>query len=437
MSFVYARINDVMELMSRSREEMESNFMARYHKEVEALRGYGSGPYAQLEHTAIANIHSEKHQASPFVTEAVYNFMFANGKERQMSPRVLANKNGKAVQKYKIVRHYENHDELWTPESEGERTKTVKGWEDIILPLYIGDDMPKEFELALELPNSANPPGRHWLQILAMAIMGKTGPQTVLDKGCSINTNLKCMALPRDEDLYYFPMPVVSNKNKRSAIDEKKTKALRKFLMEQMVILETGLGMDLYNWQRPELALHAKSSTFYLDELSNQQLVDQYDRIVATKPANVKFQQVDVAIDYDKPDALEELEKSRRRIIFGRQQLQPPEIDFLFDVVCIRTMLYQLNSKQRRTVLENAHKWIKPDGIIVVQDFINYDPDNGFSPIPQRNWPGNYKTWIKNMKKSKDGFVHYFTADSGRARRVVFGPAMAKLALPNQYELVP
>jgi hypothetical protein len=261
-----------------------------------------------------------------------------------------------------------------------------------------------------------------------------------LDIGCSVNNNLKCIVLGQEDDFLYFPTPVVVNvadkARQQYTIDETKTRAVRRLLLDHQVELEQGIGLDLYDWRSPELAAHTRSSTFYLDELENTGLVQQYDRIVAATPDNVSFQQVDVTIDYDSPGADEALERARRKIVLGRSGLQKPQFDELFDVVCLRTVLYQLPASERRAALENAHKWVKPDGIIMVQDFINMGHGVLSSIIPQKKWAGNYKTWIKDMSESEPGFMHYLSADSGRARRVILMPELAKLALAREYQLV-
>lgn len=104
-----------------------------------------------------------------------------------------------------------------------------------------------------------------------------------------------------------------------------------------------------------------------------------------------------------------------------------------FDAVAINTVLYQLSEDEREKVLDVAERSIKPNGIIIVQDFAEQNIADLSQLKFTRNWfkePFSYRTFIR---KGKNPVFHEFLQWSdGRCRKVRAGKDFQQLTEVNR-----
>ena len=325
----------------------------RYMEYVDGLAGVGPGEYTQSFNSSFANLLC----ADVELEDAMKEFMAGDG--RSQKPSNLAMKDVKAMQALQMSLHVPTDGQkIWTPEG----LDTPESWEPNIRRIYQDDSYGGEFESYLLLPNAANIPRRSVVYAGVIALAGREGEQRILDVGCSMNLSLVSLAT-RGLNLGGLEVvePFESNGTKTFEVSDSNTEALNTLIRTNHVEVGPSLGIDILDWRKdPKLANYVRSNSFYLEELFDTQLISQFDRLSRRKPKNVGFQIMDITVDYTDPEARE------------KAGVEDPGFDESFDVVYLSTMLYQLKKAERVIALANAHRWVKPDGLIVVQDFVDF-----------------------------------------------------------------
>lgn len=102
-----------------------------------------------------------------------------------------------------------------------------------------------------------------------------------------------------------------------------------------------------------------------------------------------------------------------------------------FDMVNISTLLYMLPLAKRRQILEQALKLVKPNGMIIVQDFADVDQTmtadengNNFNLTFHSRIhadPYSYKTLAYYPFRSQEGFKELFIWENGSCQRAALG----------------
>ena len=247
---------------------------------------------------------------------------------------------------------------------------------------------------------------------------GKFGPINVMDVGCSQNHILKKLAMLR-HGFRYSHTDVMERVKTAGAYtlgkDLESSIIFNQLTQAASFQLGTGVGVDLWRPEDPEVKAHARSGSFYAAELLDRHQTAEYEQLSVLQPPNVKF----FFGDFAKFDQEERGDK------YSGPQM--PE-EHSFDVINFSTMLYQLNSKAIKAMMENAQKYVKPDGLIIVQDFVDINPDNSMQ-FHEKWFDYAYTTWVWDMSNREAGFQKYFSIENGRFKRVMIEPAVGKLAV--------
>ena len=333
-------------------------------------------------------------------------------------------KNAKAMQALQMEKFKPTKDQkIWTPEG----LDTPESWEDKITSIYTDESYGGLFQRYLLLPNAANIPRRGVIYAGAIALSGREGSLKILDVGCSTNKSLVALATPGLSlgDIEVVD-PIVNGKHSSFEVNDENSEVLNNLIRNNGVRVGPSLGIDIRDWlSDPFLANYVRSNSFYMEELFDERLIAQFDRLGKLRPRNVGFQVLDITVDYSDKEAME------------RAEAKDPEFDETFDVVYLSTMLYQLKKNERATALANAHKWVKPDGLIIVQDFVDFLPMGKTKFYNQAQWRWKYNVWVKDMQMKQKKFRKYFNIESGRAERLVVQPIVGKLAVAQEIGLKP
>ena len=292
-----------------------------------------------------------------------------------------------------------------------------EAWEPVFKRLVADDEYRGNFLTGITLPIASNVSERSKLLMASLVLKGKPGPINILDMGCSLNHiwtrlaryDLKALRYEDTEVMRTVPADIRSQPKK----DYMQSWRLNHVLKNAEVTLGPSIGMDVHDAGRdPVFKNWASSNSFYMGELLDQKRRRQFDILNRAQPRQVGFLFGDITAW--KPEAT------------GRR----------FDVAYLSTMLYQLKPDEVTAALSNAERSLKPDGLVVCQDFVDVKPDGSFDFDKHRGlW--SYRVWVKDMARSEEGFQEYFRARTGRAREVVLGAGLGQLAMARELGLTP
>lgn len=239
----------------------------------------------------------------------------------------------------------------------------------------------------------------------------------ILDVGCSQNLGLKRMAKTHaypfeaievvglDLSPDFEPEEQAENEDTQLRREQYLTDAAN-YLLSQLTQIGPSTGVDLWPTRDPELAKWAKACSFYPSELLDEELVRSYEAIEAEDAAalNIDFVEADFTWPAEKLD-----------------KLIPPEHQF--DMVTFSTVMYQMRDREQRfKAVQNALKRVKPEGLVVIQDFLEMDP-KGHISFPAR-WSDRlflYTTAVLDMANPDLDFQETFLWRNGRCGQLMLG----------------
>jgi SAM-dependent methyltransferase len=234
----------------------------------------------------------------------------------------------------------------------------------------------------------------------------------VLDVGCSQNHGLIKLA---SDSVWRRPLfrPIaatrpLSSESVGAAAIEPDALATHRLnaLLGSSLTFGYGIGVDIAPMHHPDVKKWARSNSFYPKELLDIDRVEEYDTLDTIRPQNVSFME----LDFLKPEQA--------------PYLHNPSDDWHgFQVVMMSTVLHQLSAEDRVTMLDVAKRCVRPDGIIVVQDFAHLDPADPSQLVFYERWndePYRYRTFIIDMQDPGQ-LQEVFVWDSGRCRALQIG----------------
>lgn len=230
---------------------------------------------------------------------------------------------------------------------------------------------------------------------------------TILDVGCSQNQGLKKMSLTdkypfKDVEVVGSEADIVAPIKADSRLDHSAFNRLIRRLFSDPFTIGRSLGIDIVPADNPSNARWARSCSFYPSELLNAEKVREYDAIDAANPKNVSFYQGDFS-RLDHEDFVKNAPNER------------------YDLVTFSTVLYQVSPAKRKQMLENARQYVKPDGLIVVQDFVNVNRKDPTRLRFHKNWfkrPFLYTTIIRDPSDATGEMHEIFRWENGRCKKI-------------------
>ncbi|CAN5692373.1 hypothetical protein BH23PAT2_BH23PAT2_02100 [soil metagenome] len=229
---------------------------------------------------------------------------------------------------------------------------------------------------------------------------------SILDVGCSRNHGLKRLTMGKkfrfsqvniEESVVDHPAEPIK------AIPDGLATCFVQELLRTGLRLGPSLGIDIVPIQVEDNKEWARSCSFYPSELLDRKKVKAYDELDEAERQNVAFYHGDFS-NLDVGD-LERHSRVER-----------------FDIVTFSTVLYQVSPEKHETMFENAKKLLKPNGIILIQDFAEVDPDNNYKLRFFKNWfkePYLYRTILLDPKIRDGSLIELFRWDNGRCNKLL------------------
>jgi SAM-dependent methyltransferase len=223
----------------------------------------------------------------------------------------------------------------------------------------------------------------------------------VMDVGCSLNFGLKQLALNR---------PFIRVRGVRTGQDAEEiiadatlTRRANNLLLPRLA-LGASVGIDLIDIRDSHAYIWPRSNFRPKDFLSG--MVDGFDKLASEPtPENVDF----FCVDFTNRSLMEELRTHK-----GYQERS-------FDLVTFSTIMYMETQSQRERMEEEAERWVKPDGIIAIQDFA-YVPEDTPDEIEYydrlNEHPYSYTTIVRDMADPNRRYHEIFSWNNGRNEKI-------------------
>ena len=236
---------------------------------------------------------------------------------------------------------------------------------------------------------------------------GRVGIFSVMDVGCSQNAGLNHLASGVS-----FGMPsVIRPESQAHQPSLRHTAAFHRALAEELP-LGHSVGIDTYD--PLDARSWAWSCSFYPSELLNEERVALFDALIRAKYDAVDFFQGNFA-DFD---------TARFAHLHGKQD---------FNIVNFSTVLYQADEADRSAMLTAASNYAQE--FVVVQDFLQIDPDNPTKLQFRENWqddPFPYRFVVRDMHEDTGAWHEVFKWRDGRCRELAIG--MGRIAVGEGYK---
>lgn len=236
----------------------------------------------------------------------------------------------------------------------------------------------------------------------------------VLDVGASRNHGLKRMTQQSRSMRFNMTrvMEVQHGDEPTDKTDAYSSRKIRNALAAKIPL--RGVGVEpfpvLINKEGQEDEGHRRwieSCSFYPSELMNRQRLNMYRKLDSMQIPGIEMRQGNFAVPY-------------------LHERFPELPDEPFDMVTFSTVLYQMRDKHSflRAMLENALRYVKDDGMIIVQDFVKLNQDFPNDLEFPDNWydePYGYRTLIYDMTDQKRGFQEFVRWKNGRCMKMIWG----------------
>lgn len=291
----------------------------------------------------------------------------------------------------------------------------------------VQDEHYRDFCMNLRRNVMSNKPDRGKGLFAAIALHGRNQQLNVLEVGCSAQLIQKKM-LTLSDNYRYDHLKVVRHhetaKDGNSAEDHTQTQVMNYLLRQSRLKFGQCVGIDVMNPREDAILAWIMSCSFKPEELLRPREREEAARLAATNLPNLAFHMDEFGPEFD-------LEAFQRRF---------PEP---FDVVMFPTMLYQNQGSPDtcQRMLELGEQLAKPDGLVVVQDYVTFESDG--SMRFHEDWGWNYGTWAKDLAKKRggtlpsEGYSPLFVASDGRQREIALLDGLSELAIACSLELVP
>ncbi len=274
----------------------------------------------------------------------------------------------------------------------------VGKWLDLYDNILDSTEAQEEFTIDMYTrKTSANYPERYVGPEFVLQLYDDRFPDgvDVLDVGCSLNLGLYRMS---DEAPPFLPVKFAGSQNKlKSALRER---------LGYKVPLVRKVGLDAQARDSGQVPW-AIANRFQPKERLNRERVDTYTQQVYAAVTNLPGIRADFTAD--------------------KLDVWPKSADLKessFDALMFITMMYQLSPAERVKAMKNAHKYLRPGGIIIIQDFCILDPSTPMGLTFLDDWrsvDNPYRTYVFDSLRPQAGFQELFRFSDERTRRMRLG----------------
>lgn len=215
---------------------------------------------------------------------------------------------------------------------------------------------------------------------------------TALDVACSLNRGYTHLAsdIPFDPiiEAQHAHLPTVNRR------------------IQNRIHFENSLGVDLKSLNDENTRWWAEACSMYPSERLDRRLVSTYQALDSLEVPGLSFEDADFVETgpegrWDPAGALH------------------PSRAHMYDVVTMYTFLYQLSAEEYEKALHHAQAVVKPDGIIIIQDFmntLNHDWHAVTFNSSSEEW--SYRTFALDMQQREAGLQPLFVWNNGRCERL-------------------
>lgn len=282
-----------------------------------------------------------------------------------------------------------------------------------------------EFALNFDFNVQTTVPQRGALPLAGVKLLKLPEPITIMEGGCGGNFGMTYMGLDKRQHPYEPTEVVERSENGKELIPNLPATKQFNALINSGFVIAKGVGIDIQNEvdtksPRGQRLQRWKRNCYYLSEyIENIERIFNIMLLEDQKPPEISFYQEDLTD-------------------FNHQEFDKAHPDFAADLVLLPTVGNQLGSEGTSIALHAAERYVRDEGdqkgSQAVLDFVDMQAD-GTTHYPDEWPPYSYKYFVKDWAHPELGWQHFFTAENGRVRRVIFEAAAARLAIGIGFDL--
>lgn len=203
-------------------------------------------------------------------------------------------------------------------------------------------------------------------------------PVSITDLGCGGNYGLRGIDINE-------PFKPIYDETPKQVISQS---------LQKEINLKSGIAIDKEDPDEEEVKQWRMACGFYPQELDQLPTIEDFERRIR-RSSRVEFMKVDL------------LASDKLPIIAT-------------DVIILSTILYQLRRPEQVFLLNRAKQFLNPNGILIVQDFAEKDPEESTHLDFNESWFGRkftYRTFLASARTSWE-FLELLQWDNGRCNAV-------------------
>jgi hypothetical protein len=305
---------------------------------------------------------------------------------------------------------------------------TVGSWRELIQNYLVTD--PDQSNVDMYLRSIQSNVDRRYVNAKFLALVRGdriNSPASILDFGASRNHGLNRLALNVEypfEHIDVLESDFSMQKPVKYKIDKNLTANINQRYVDAPFSLGPSLGLDMASLRDVGNRLWVSACTFWPSEIRDKRRTFEYE-LMDRPIEGVDFQIADCT-KYEEVAAAVEKQKNVK-----------------YDMVTISTMLYQMSDdpktgitkhEKRRRVIENAKKFVKEDGFILMLDSVDKDADapNGLyfpDSFYSNKRPFGYKVLVFDMLDPESDWQEMGRWENGRCKTLI--PNMGNLIVSS------
>ncbi|HET9174029.1 MAG TPA: class I SAM-dependent methyltransferase [Candidatus Saccharimonadales bacterium] len=399
--------------------------------ELNAALQRRNGLLEELHHTEMGRTTSDprlaafagavllEYDRSPFFKQIIdrYAFKRADIEQPSMAENVLF----RAIQKQELRRELLDGVRYPYPEPHDSIAVWRRDLQELTAPG--SQELPEIEDDLAHRHSKANIVDRYksFLFLLALGRGRFDRPTNIIDFGCSQNHGLKRLAIPPDATLQ-FDFSETTLIDRSSGTSDVRASHTFNTLLQYTGGVGDSVGIDLDDMHAPDVREWAKTSTFKPQELLDVQTVAKYeilDSIGNLPNARINFLQ-------------------RNIVTMDIEDFKEQTGGLSGDLVIMSALLHQLSPSNRLAVIEKARQLVKPNGLIVIQDFARVNPADKTSLQFYKHWfanPYRFRTLITSKESQFREFSEVIQWFDGRCKVGKLGPGLRLLPQTVRYGL--
>lgn len=303
-----------------------------------------------------------------------------------------------------------------------------QAWSARYVTLEVSPTAQEHFRINTKMNVRTTIPDRGLLVKASALLLGMDEPLRMLDVGCSRNHVAKKLAYPRRRHFPYGDVRIVepAEETVEAVVNRGASQVFNSLLNADNLAVRQIIGIDIQDpliGQKSPMAEKMRlwdRHCFYPSEYrGNSERIFDFDLLEAMDLEEVGFYLADVTDpDFDQ-DAFAN--------VAGNQ----PKAD----VAYFSTVAHQLGQQGTDTAIANIRQQLKPDGVIMITEFLDsMTPDGKMEFSPTRE-PFTYRHYVLDLAREEDGWQELFAAETGRVRRVMLTLRAAELAADRGIDL--